>query len=236
MPSEAFLLLVFAAMACSTPQPMSTRSIEDYPFRQRQAAIRIGVDPLFRPEQVKASFPELTSMAEHGVLPIRVQVENGGAEDVQVAQADIVLTTAKGSRNVALTPEDAAGLLKSGAGVWRFVPIPIVSQSAMAVQNTQQEKELKARALPMVAIKAGGSASGFVYFYFAGTDQVLTGSQLEVKVTSVSGDTTFTFPLRGRRDILGPSAPPEKSSAPAAAPARQEGSAGQGVIIRSPAQ
>jgi hypothetical protein len=209
--------------------------MDEYPFRQRQAAIRIGVDPLFRREQLQAAFPDIASITEHGILPIRVQVENAGAQEIHLAPADFVLTTARGSRNAGLSPEDAVNLVKADAGLWKFVPIPIVGQSAMAMQRTKEEKELISRALPSTPIPPGGAAAGFVYFYFPSNEYILTGAQLEVRVTSASDEAAFTFPLRGRRDLLGPGAAPEKSATPPPAPARQEGTAGQGVIIRSPA-
>ncbi len=219
-------------VGCSTPQPMATRPMEDFPFRQRQAAVRIGVDPLFRREQLKTDFPDVGTIAEQGLLPVRVQIENGGPQEIQAAT--FTLTTAKGSKNVALSPDDAASLLKTDAGMWRFVPIQIVGQSAMAAQNSQVIKQLVARALPATPVPAGASSAGLVYFYFPPNEQILTGAELEVMVTSAAGDTTFTFALRGRRDMLGPGAPPERSATPPPAPARPDAS-GQGVIIRSPA-
>ena len=229
----AWMSLLLACAACSTPEAIPTRALEDYPFRQRQAAIRVGADPLFRNEQVKTAFPDAGPIGDLGVLPIRVQIENGGTEAVQVSQAS--LTSPRGNKTAALSPEETASLLKTGAGWWRFFPIQIVGQSAMAAQNSGQQKDIVARALPTAPIAPGAAAAGFVYFYYSPDETVLTGAEMELVLTSASGDSTFTIPLRGRRDILGPGAPPEKSAAPPPAPARQEGTTGQGVIIRSPA-
>ncbi len=232
-PFFASLLLLLIAAACSTPEATPLRVLEEYPFRQRQAAIRVGADPLFRREQIKAAFPETGSIGDMGILPVRVQIENGGTEPIQVSQSSLILP--RGSKTAALSPDETASMLKSDAGWWRFVPVQIVGQSAMAAQNTAQQKEIIAKALPAVPIAPGAASAGVLYFYFSPNENILTGAELEIVVSSASGETTFTVPLRGRRDILGPGAPVEKSAAPAPAPARQEGTTGQGVIIRSPA-
>ena len=52
-----FLLACLVAGCVSGPPPMLVLPMDAYPFRQDQAGVRLGVDPLFSKEAALTAFP-----------------------------------------------------------------------------------------------------------------------------------------------------------------------------------
>jgi hypothetical protein len=204
------------------------------------------VDPLFRPEQMAATFRGGEDFSGQGLLPIQVMIENGNPAEIQVNPRDFRLIRPNGESEISLSPRDAFEIVKLGWGGWAF--LPILGTGPTAYRNEVRLKDIEGLALPETAIPSGKSASGFVYFPIKAGETNLAGTRVILSVQGPVGrELTYEIPIAGRRDVPGASVPPETAGAPTPsrsapsdpttpqAPIRIEG-AGGGVIIRSPSQ
>jgi hypothetical protein len=236
-----FLLACLVAGCASGPPPMLALPMDAYPFRQDQAGVRLGVDPLFSKEAALTAFPRGgDTFADQGLLPVRVMIENGSTEEIRVEWGNFGMITPDGQRDVALNPQDAFGKVKPTVGYWALVPI--LGQAGSAAREIGWEKQFLSRVLQEGPVPAGKPVSGFVFFYFPESEQNLAGTRLTLAIKSPSGvERTFSIPLQGRRDIQSrtvaplPVSKPVPSGQPSDGPVQTPG-AGGGVIIKSPAQ
>lgn len=233
--------LALAVAGCSGgPAGMSAPTIDAYPLRQTLDGVKVALEPLFSKEQATASFPGGEVFEEQGLLPVRVLIENGGAQAIRADHADFWLIRANGQRERALSPQDAFAMVKPPVGWW--AALPILGPSASAYRNSDWLKQFESRALKNTPIPPQGSAAGLVYFYFSGTDKNLAGNRVLFVLRADSGEERgFEIALQGRRDIPGqglqaePARPASRPPQTPQGPIRTEGIGG-GVIIRSPAQ
>jgi hypothetical protein len=242
-------LLAALAVGCMhTPVPIPPQPIEGYAFRQGQAGVRVAVDPYFTLDRLKLAFTGGEDFPKNGLLPVRVIIENGSGGEVQVSPRNFRLVRRDGSSDIALSVQDALAAVKVSMGWWAL-GAPVGAGAIPALQNEGRQKSLEARALQETKILAGGSASGFVYFYLPESEKTLAGDQIVFALTGGDDkELTFEIPIDGRREFLAPEAKPAEVAEPPKpviqtpldpqnpqSPTRVEG-AGGGVIIRSPAR
>ncbi len=240
-----WLVLLFPAGCSTAPAVIQTKPIEAYEFRQTQGGVRVALDPYFTVERTRLAFRGGEGFPESGLLPVQVNIENGGREEVKLSPRDFRLIRPKSRVEPPLSASEAFSLTRLQVGWWAAVPI--LGPSSVAVRNEPRQKDLEARELREGSVAPGASTSGFVYFRLDQEDSDLAGSVV-VAVLRTAGDRELTYeiPIEGRRDIPVPANPaaasasqpgrsPASSGQGTQAPTRIEGTGG-GVIIRSPSQ
>jgi hypothetical protein len=233
----ATLLVLLAVAACGhTPVVVPLQPVEEYAFRQLMGEVRVAADPFFTRERLQPVFTGGEDFAEKGLLPVRVVIENGSAEEVVLALQDARLLRPDGRSYLPLLPYDAFSLIKLGVGWWA-VGAGFVGGAAPAYRNEARQKDIDQRALRDGKIPGGGSASGFLYFSIAEATQNLAGHRLVLPLSTAGGrGLPFEIAIAGRREAG--SAPPQAPEGPKGPnlPERQGTPSGGGVIIRSPAR
>jgi len=210
--------------------PVSRQPAESYPFRQLQHGLFVAVEPLLTSSQAQEVFPGGEDFPQQGLLPVRVVVENRGDQPVTVLREQFRLVRPGGGGEPAMSPQEAFALVKSRVGWW--AALPVLGTSASAAQNAGRQRDFEARAWRDEAIRPGGSGEGFVFFYLQESDMNLGGSRIGLQARAASGAAwDYEIPIQGRRDLPAPPQRPKSLQAPS----RQEGTGGQGIIIRSPA-
>jgi hypothetical protein len=203
--------------------------MDAYPFQQLLHGLAVAVEPLLTGSQAQQAFPGGEDFPQQGLLPVRVMVENRGAQPVTVVREQFRLVRPDGGSEPAMSVQEAFALVKSRVGWW--AALPVFGTSASAAQNVGRQRDFEARAWRDEAIQPAGSAEGFVFFYLQESDMNLAGSRVVLQVRAASGASwSHEIPIQGRRDLP---PPPQRLQAPQA-PSRQEGTGGQGIIIRSP--
>jgi len=239
-----FWLLVLSAAGCSSaPEVIQTKPMEAYEFRQTQGGVRVAVDPYLTVERTRLAFRGGESFPESGLLPVQVNIENGGREEIKFDPRDFKLARPKSGVELTLSASEAFSLTRLQVGWW--AALPILGPSSVAVRNEPRQKDLESRELREGTVTPGGSTSGFLYFRIAPEDSDLAGSVVVAVLKTAGGrEMTYEIPIAGRRDIPIPTNPaaasgPQAGTPPAATgqgtqrPTRIEGTGG-GVIIRSP--
>jgi hypothetical protein len=239
-----FCLLAFSAAGCSTaPAVIQAKPIEAYEFRQTQGGVRVAVDPYLTVERTQLAFRGGESFPESGLLPVQVNIENGGREEIKFDPRDFRLARPKSGVEQPLSASEAFSLTRLQVGWW--AALPILGPSSVAVRNEPRQKDLESRELREGTVTPGGSTNGFLYFRIAPEDGDLAGSVVVAVLKSAGGrEMTYEIPIAGRRNIPVPTNPAAAGTPQAGTPAaptgqgtqrptRIEGTGG-GVIIRSP--
>lgn len=176
------LLLSIAALCGAYKAEAADK--KDAPFRaepaasyahQSQAKVTVGVDPFSSAEKVKTAFGKLDPN-RHGVLPVLVVIDNGGAKALRAERLRLEYIGPDGSR-VAATPAAEVRYL-SGLRRPNVMTGPTGTSKVLRRKNPLDVWEIEGRAFAARMIAPGQSASGFFYFearYLPGARLYLTG-------------------------------------------------------------
>jgi hypothetical protein len=248
-PAGLWLLMLLMIGCSHTPLPIPPQSIEAYSFRQAQSGVRVAVDPYFTLDRMQVAFSGGEDFSQNGLLPIQVIIENDSPGAIQIDPRAFRLLRPDGRVELALSPQDALSLIKKTMGWWAALGGGLVAGPASAYQNESRQKSLEARALKEETLSEGRSANGFVYFPISENEKSLAGNRVVFAVSGPEGRAlTYEILIDGRRDLPLAVNKPETGEQPklpvqtpldprnSQSPTRIEGTGGQGVIIRSPAQ
>lgn len=183
------LMMAFLFGACASYAPSLVRLDPSGPNVSGVAkgGLQIYVDEYATEEKSQRAFD--TKLAEGGVLPLLIAIENGGQQPYEVKAKDIVVrghTTLK-----PLTPEEAASKAKRNAAGralgWSLI-VPIISipiaVAASATHTSKVNKQIvedfRAKAFPDGIITPHSKRSGFLFFELDEGQEDLLGLSLEL--------------------------------------------------------
>ncbi len=200
-----FLLIVCFASGCATYDPVvkgSPASLD--PSKPNVAKAAKGDLTLYVEEyatQAKSEAAFDTRLAEEGVLPLLILIQNGGQHEHEVKATDIVL---RGKTAVqGLTAEQAASKAeRSAVGRalgWSMI-VPIISIPVAVVGsavhtskvNKQIQQDFAAKRLADGVIAPSKDRSGFVFFDLEAGRKDLSGLTLEVTARNLMTGETVT--------------------------------------------
>lgn len=186
------LMLSIAALCCAYKAPAAEK--KDEPFRpqpaasyphQSQGKVTVGIDAFSTAEKAKTAFGKLDPN-RHGVLPVLVVVDNGGAKALRTGSLKLEYIGPDGSR-VAATPAADVKYL-SGTRRPNVMTGPTGRPKVLRKKNPLNAWEIEGRAFAARMIPPGESASGFFYFetrhlpgsrlYLTGLEEADTGTPL----------------------------------------------------------
>ena len=207
-----FSLIAAVLLAgCATYDPVASRGLPLRPDpsganvrKAAQGDLTLLVQEYATPEKSQEAFD--TKLAEEGVLPLLIQVENTGQEPYEVKATDIIVRGAAVLKT--LTAEEAASKAERSAvgralGWSLIVPIigiPIaVVASAMHTNkvNKQLVQDFAAKGFQDGIITPSKDRAGFLFFELDKGRKDLSGLSLEMTAKNVvTGEpVTITAPL-----------------------------------------
>jgi len=193
------LLMAFLVAGCAsyTPSLVKLDASGANVSKQGKGDMTISVEEYATKEKSKKAFD--TSLAEEGVLPLLIKVENGGQQPYEVKGTDIVVREGNIIMK-ALTPEEAASRAKRsavGPAVGWSLLVPIIAIPAAAVAsamhtskvNKRIVQDFAAKAFPEGIVKPNQEHFGFLFFELKEERKDLAGLSLELTARNVvTGD------------------------------------------------
>ncbi len=163
-----------------TPGPVSS-----YPTRQTIDKVTVAAVPYRTPELIREAFGKL-KLAEHGVLPVLVIIQNDSNQTLRLDQMKVEFISQGGSKVEATSPGDVRYL---GGGGRRYDRLPDGRpRLGGRGKNPLDAAEIDGRAFAAKMLPPGESAHGFFYFqvayregarlYLSGMRQAGTGKEL----------------------------------------------------------
>lgn len=156
-----------------------------YPTRQTIDKVTIAAVPYRTPELIREAFGKL-KLAEHGVLPVLVVIQNDSNQALQLDRIKVEFISQGGSKVEATPPGDVRYL---GSGGRRYGKLPDGRpRLGGRGKNPLDAFEIDGRAFAARMLPPGESANGFFYFqvayregarlYLSGMRQAGTGKEL----------------------------------------------------------
>lgn len=200
-----FIAITFASCASYTPSLARIDTSGPHVSKQVKGDLAVYVEEYSTSEKGKKIFD--ADLADEGVLPLFIHVQNNGQEPYEVKTMDITLRRS----NIvlkAITPEEAAAKAKRNpvgrALGWSLI-VPIISiPIAVAASadhtskvNKQITEDFAAKSFPEGVIMPGKESSGFIFFHIEGERTDLSGLMLEMTAqNTITGETiTPAIPL-----------------------------------------
>jgi hypothetical protein len=199
------IAITFAGCASYTPSLARIDTSEPHVSKLIKGDLAVYVEEYATPEKCKKVFD--ADLADKGVLPFFIHVQNNGQEPYEVKTMDMTLRKS----NIvlkAITPEEAAAKAKRNpvgrALGWSLI-VPIISiPIAVAASadhtskvNKQITQDFAAKSFPEGVIMPNKENSGFIFFQIEGEHTDLSGLTLEMTAqNTVTGETvTPAIPL-----------------------------------------
>lgn len=188
-----FILLLFAGCASYTPSLVKLDPSGQNLGKEVKGDLCIYVEEYATQEKCQKAFD--TDLADEGVLPLLILVQNNGQQSYEVKIENITLRDGLTSIK-ALTPEETAGKAKRGAvgralGWSMIVPIisiPIAiaaSADHTSKVNKQIVEDFKAKSFQEGIIIPNKEQSGFLFFQMDKERKNLSSLLLEMRARNI---------------------------------------------------
>lgn len=199
------ITLMLVGCASYTPTLVRMDALGPNVTKKVQGDLILYVEEYTTAEKSERAFD--TDLANEGVLPLLILVENGGRHPYEVRLADILLREGEATKRV-LTPSEAAGKAQRGivgrAFGWSLI-LPIITIPTAIVASTAHTSDVNqkilrdfaAKEFPAGVIMPQKERSGFLFFEHKAGQRDLTGLALEIMAKNmVTGDlVTIIVPL-----------------------------------------
>ena len=188
-----FILLLFAGCASYTPSLVRLDPSGPNLGKEVKGDLCIYVEEYATQEKCQKAFD--TDLADEGVLPLLILVQNNGHQSYEVKVENITLRD--GSTSIkALTPEETAGKAKRGAVGralgWSMIvpiisiPIAIVASADHTSKvNKQIVEDFKAKSFQDNIVMPNKEQSGFLFFQMDKERKDFSSLLLEMKARNI---------------------------------------------------
>lgn len=156
---NAIALAATVLLGCRAPNLLDPNAAGpvQYPLRCERESVTLSADPYVEPERVREVFGSL--IADRGILPVRVRIENGSSQGVIVSSDGLELHRFDGTQVA-----QEQGVERRGFDVSDLIVSAWTAATMKRVEGTQANSRMSELSLRSTTLAPGASAEGFVYF------------------------------------------------------------------------